>query len=61
MYKYTAVPSGNLDQKWARGVWVGKAPLTDEHLVLTVDGVKKARSVHRLPVDERYVKEELAK
>ncbi|CAK0793479.1 unnamed protein product [Prorocentrum cordatum] len=61
MYKYTAVPSGNLDQKWAHGVWVGKAPLTDEHLVLTVDGVKKARSVHRLPVDERYVKEELAK
>ena len=26
MYKYTSVPTGNLDQRWGHGIWVGKAP-----------------------------------
>ena len=24
MHKYTNVPTGNLDQKWGHGIWVGK-------------------------------------
>ena len=35
MYKYTAVPTGNLNQRWRHGIWVGKAPMTDEHTILT--------------------------
>ena len=27
LYKYTAVPAGNLDQKWGHGTWEGKAPM----------------------------------
>ena len=29
LYKYTVVPAGNLDQRWGRGIWVGKASMTD--------------------------------
>ena len=55
MYKCTAVPTGNLDQRWAHGIWVGKAPMTDEHIILTESGVQKARSLHRVPPEERFV------
>ena len=37
------------------------SPMTDEHIVLTVDGVREARSVHRLPREERCVTSELTK
>ena len=61
MYECTAVPTGNLDQRWGHGIWVGKAPLTDEHIVLTESGVQKARSLHRVPLEERFVISELKK
>ena len=59
--KYTSVPTGNLDQRWGHGIWVGKAPLTDEHIILTENGVQKARSLHRVPPEERFVISELKK
>ena len=55
MHKYTSVPTGNLDQRWGHGIWVGKAPMTDEHIILTENGVQKARSSHRVPPEERFV------
>ena len=55
MYKYTSVPTGNLDQRWGHGIWVGKAPMTDEHIILTGNGVQTARSLHRVPPEERFV------
>ena len=55
VYKYMAVPTGNLDQRWGHGIWVGKAPMTDEHIILTESGVQKARSLHRVPPGERFV------
>ena len=61
VYKYTSVPTGNLDQRWSHGIWVGKAPLTDEHIILTEIGVEKARSLHRVPPEERFVISELQK
>ena len=61
MYKYTAVPTGNLDQRWALGIWVGKAPMTREHNILTETGVQKARSLQRVPREERFVFSELKK
>ena len=61
MYKYTAVPTGNLDQRWGHGIWVGKAPMTDEHTILTENVVQKARSLHRVPLEERFVISEMKK
>ena len=61
MYKYTAVPTGNLDQRWGHGIWVGKAPMTDEHIILTENGVQKARSLHRVPPEDWFVISELKK
>ena len=61
MYKYTAVPRGNLDQRWGHGIWVGKAPMTDEHTILTENGVQKTRSLHRVPHEERLGISELRK
>ena len=52
MYKYTAVPTSNLDQRWGHGILVGKAPMTDEHIILTESGVEKAKSLHRVPLEE---------
>ena len=61
MYKCTAVPTGNLDQRWCHGIWDGKAPMTDEHIILTESGVQKARSSYRVPPQERFVISELKK
>ena len=61
MNKYKAVPTGNLDQRWGHGIWVGKAPMTDEHIIPTENGVQKARSLHRVPPEERFVISELKK
>ena len=61
MYKYTSVPTSNLDQRWDHGIWVGKAPMTDEHIILTENGVQNARSLHRVPPEERFVVSEFKK
>ena len=61
MYKYTSVPTGNLDQRWGHGILVGKAPMTDEHTIPTENGVQKARPSHRVPLEERFVISELKK
>ena len=55
MYKYTSAPTGNLDQRWGHEIWVGKGPLTDEQIILTENGVQKERSLHRVPLEERFV------
>ena len=41
------------------GIWVGKAPMTDEHIILTESGVEKAKSLHRVPLEEKFVINEL--
>ena len=61
LYKYTAVTTSNLDQRWGHGIWVGKAPTTDEHIILIESGVRMARSVHLVPLEERFVASELKK
>ena len=35
MYEHTAVPTGNLDQRWGHGIWVGEDPMTDECEIVT--------------------------
>ena len=61
MYKYTSVPTGNLGQRWGHGLWLGKAPMTDEHIILTENLVQKAMSLHRVPPEERFVISKLKK
>ena len=61
MYKDTSVPTGNLDQRWGHGIWVGEAPVTDEHIIPKENGVQKVRSLHRVPPKERFVISELKK
>ena len=36
-------------------------PMTDEHIFLTEKGVQKARSLHRVPLKERFVISEMKK
>jgi hypothetical protein len=45
---------GKLMPRWLLGVWVGKTEQAAEHLLLTVEGVKKARSVRRVTEDCRW-------
>ena len=61
MYKHTAVPTGNLNQRWCHGIWVGKAPMSDECIILTENGVLKAKSLHRVPTEEKFLISELEK
>ena len=35
--------------------------MTDEHIILTENGVQKARSLHRVPLEERFVISEIEK
>ena len=46
MYKHTAVPTGNLNQRWGHGIWNGEAPMTDECIILTKNEAQKAKSLH---------------
>ena len=46
-----------LDVMWLRGVWIGVDNHAEEALVGTEDGVIRAHSVRRLPVQERWRKE----
>ena len=61
MYEHTAVPTSNLNQRWGHGVWIGKAPMIDECIVLTENGVQKARSLHRATPKEKFLISELEK
>ena len=38
------------------GIWVGKAPMTDEDIILRENGVQKARSLHRVAPEERFLR-----
>ena len=50
MYKRTAVPSGNLHQRWGYGIWVRETPMTDECVILTKNLFRKRnRSTAWLP------------
>ena len=61
MYEHTAVPTDNLNQRWAHGIWIGEAPMTDECIVLTENGVQKAKSLHRVIPKEKFLISELEK
>ena len=39
MYEHTAVPTDNLNQRWSHGIWIGEAPMTDECIISSENGV----------------------
>ena len=59
MYEHTAVPTDKLNQRWGHGIWIGEAPMTDECIVLTENGVQKAKSVHHVTPKEKFFISEL--
>ena len=44
MYEHTAVSTDNLNQRWGHGIWIGEAPMTDECIMPSENGVQKAKS-----------------
>ena len=61
MYEHTAVPTDNLNQRWDHGIWIGEAPMTDECIILTENGIQKVRSLHRVTPKEKLLISELEK
>ena len=61
MHEHTAVPTGNLNQRWDHGIWTGEAPMTDECIVLTENGVQKAKSSHHVTPKEKFLISALGK
>jgi hypothetical protein len=50
---------GKISAKWMKGIWVGRAERNNEHLLLTPDGLKKARTIRRRIPSQAYDKEYL--
>ena len=59
MYQHTAVPTDNLNQRWGHGILIGEAPMTDECIILTENGIQKAKSSHRATPKEKFLISEL--
>ena len=60
-YRKEILPLGvnQLLQPWVTGFWLGRDPLSDEHLVGTAAGVMRSREVRRLQEPARSVPEAL--
>ena len=41
-------PRGKAESPWCKSIWVGKHDRTDEHIVLTPEGVFRCRTIRRL-------------
>ena len=44
MNEHTAVLTGNLNQRWDHGIWIGEAQMTDKCIIPTENEVQKAKS-----------------
>ena len=54
-------PASKMSARWVSGVWLGKAELSDEHLVGTRTKTQLVRSIRRRPEAERFNLEELGR
>ena len=61
MYEHTAVPTDNQNQRWGHGIWIGEAPMTDECIISSEDGIQKAKSLQRVTAKEKFLISELEK
>ena len=55
------MPTDNLNQRWCHGIWIGEAPMIDECIVLTENGVQTANALHRATPKEKFLISELEK
>ena len=49
----------NLEARFQRGVFLGLTDRSDEILVASSEGIRKARTIRRLPEEERWNKEQI--
>ena len=61
VHEHIAVQTDNLTQRWGHGIWIGEAPMTDECIILSENGVQKAKSLHRVTPKEKLLISELEK
>ena len=47
------------ESEMGHGIWIGEAPMTDECIVLTENGIQKAKSLHRVTTKEKFLISEL--
>ena len=59
--KHIAVQTDNLNQRWGHGIWIGEAPMTDECIIPSENGIQKAKSLHRVTPKEKFLISELEK
>ena len=56
------VEGGSMERRWSEGIWLGKSPDSDEHIVALDTGViAKARAIVMMPESESWSKEKVMK
>ena len=53
-FKLAASEKGKLDGQTSKGVWLGKSLNSDEHLIASKKGVRRCRSIWRMPEAKRW-------
>ena len=60
-FLFKGAPDDKYQDRWEKGVMVGKSDQTDEFILLTASGACKSRSVRRLEEKDQYDKEFMEK
>ena len=47
------------ESEMGHGIWIGEAPMTDECITPSENGVQKAKSLHRVTTKEKFLISEL--
>ena len=53
-------PDGNMGTRWREGIFLGYSRTSNTYIIGTPDGIEKARSMTRKPLDQRWKPEGLA-
>ena len=59
MSKKTSKSGPKVDAKFHDGIWLGLRMKSDESIIRTLSGEVKAKTVRRLPADQRWFVEEV--
>ncbi|CAK0903822.1 unnamed protein product [Prorocentrum cordatum] len=54
MHKLPPGAAGKMEARWGKGIWLGKANVSDEHMIGTPRGRVFARSIARRPDEKRW-------
>ena len=61
MREHTAVQTDDLNRRWSHEIWIGEAPMTDECIIPSENGIQKTKSLHRVALKEKFLISELEK